>query len=61
MSRTKKDAKMLNIKLAKDVSDELEAFCDETGVTKTVAVEKILHQYFEEYFERPEEERRIFK
>ena len=61
MSRTKKDDKMLNIKLAKDVSDELEAFCEETGVTKTVAVEKILHQYFEEYFERPEEERRIFK
>ena len=61
MSRTKKDAKMLNIKLAKDVSDELEAFCDETDVTKTVAVEKILHQYFEEYFERSEEERRVFK
>ena len=61
MSRTKKDAKMLNIKLAKNVSDELEQFCDETGVTKTVAVEKILHQYFEEFFKRPEKERRIFK
>ena len=61
MSRTKKDAKMLNVKLAKDVSDELEKFCEETGITKTIAVEKILHQYFEQYFERPEEERRIFK
>ena len=52
---------MLNIKLAKNISDELELFCDETGVTKTMAVEKILHQYLEQYFEREENERKIFK
>ena len=61
MPRVKKEAKMLNIKLAKNISDELELFCDETGVTKTMAVEKILHQYFEQYFERAENERKIFK
>ena len=61
MPRVKKEAKMLNIKLAKNISDELELFCDETGVTKTMAVEKILHQYLEQYFEREENERKIFK
>ncbi len=61
MPRIKKEAKMLNIKLAKNISDELELFCDETGITKTMAVEKILHQYLEQYFERAENERKIFK
>ena len=61
MPRVKKEAKMLNIKLAKNISDELELFCDETCVTKTMAVEKILHQYLEQYFNRAENERKIFK
>ena len=61
MSRPKKEQKILNIRLAKDVNDELEKFCDETGLTKTIAVEKILHQYFSEYFKRSEEDRIIFK
>lgn len=60
MSQIKKDAKILNIKLAKDVSDKLERFCEETGMSKTVATEKILSQYFENYFSRPEEERKLF-
>lgn len=61
MPQMKKDAKILNIKLAREVSDKLERFCDESGMSKTVATEKILAQYFEDYFSRPEEERRLFK
>lgn len=30
-------------------------------MSKTVATEKILSKYFEEYFSRPEEERTLFK
>lgn len=41
MPRQKKDAKILNIKLAKDISDQLEQFCEESGISKTVATEKI--------------------
>lgn len=37
----KKDAKILNIKLAKEISDQLEQFCEESGISKTVATEKI--------------------
>lgn len=60
MSRTKKDAKLLNIKLDREIHEQLEQFCDESGMTKTVAVEKILQHYFEDYFQRPEEERKLF-
>lgn len=61
MPRQKKDAKILNIKLAKEISDQLEQFYEESGISETVATEKILSKYFEEYFSRPEEERTLFK
>ena len=61
MSRSKKDAKIVNIKLLREVHDQLEEFCDETGMSKTTAIEKILSQYFESYFKRPEGERKLFK
>ena len=46
MSREKKDAKLLNIKLDRAVHEQLEQFCDESGMTKTLATEKILAQFF---------------
>ena len=61
MPRQKKDAKILNIKLAIEISNQLEQFSEESGISKTVATEKILSKYFEEYFSRPEEERTLFK
>lgn len=60
MARTKKDAKILNIKLDREIHEQLEQFCDESGMTKTIAVEKILQHYFEEYFKRPKEDRTLF-
>ena len=61
MSRVKKDARFLNMKLDREIYDLLEKFCEETGMTKTMATEKIMDQFFEKYFDRPEEERKIFK
>lgn len=60
MPRSKKNARILNIKLASSVYDKLDTFCEETGMTKTMAVEKILNQYFETYFKKPESERKLF-
>lgn len=37
MPRQKKDTKILNIMLDKEVSDMLELFCEETGMSKTIA------------------------
>ncbi|MDU5943715.1 MAG: hypothetical protein E6Z03_06365 [Negativicoccus succinicivorans] len=61
MPRQKKDAKILNIKLATPISAKLEKFCEETGMSKTIATEKILSQYFDGYFDRPERDRKLFK
>ena len=61
MPRAKKDAKLLNIKLATPVYNRLDEFCEETGMSKTVATEKIFTHFFDEYFERPESERLIFQ
>lgn len=61
MPRQKKDAKILNIKLATPINDMLERFCEETCMNKTVATEKILEKFFEEYFKRSEDERNIFR
>jgi len=58
MPRPKKDARILNIKLATPVYDKLEQFCDESGMTKTMAVERVLSQFFEQYFKRPVNERK---
>ena len=58
MSRQKKDAKILNIKLASTVNEKLERFCEESGQTKTVAVERFLDKCLNEYFEKPEELRK---
>lgn len=60
MSRIKKDAKILNVKLDREVHEQLEQFCDESGMSKTVAVEKILGRYFDDYFQRPKEDRTLF-
>lgn len=61
MPRTKKDAKILNIKLATPISNQLEKFCEETGLNKTTATEKIMNQFFEEYFSKDLSDRCIFK
>lgn len=61
MPRAKKEAKILNMKLSAPISAQLEKFCEETGMTKTMATEKILSQFLDGYFDRDEMERKIFK
>lgn len=58
MPRIKKDAKILNIKLDREIHEKLERFCDESGQSKTVAVERFLNKCLDEYFSRPENLRR---
>lgn len=59
MPRPKKDSKVLNIKLSVSVYNKLEEFCDESGQTKTLAVERFLNKCLNEYFSKPESERKI--
>lgn len=54
MSKQKKDGRSLNCILERKVYDQLEAYCDEVGQTKTMAVERILNQYFSDYYSTKE-------
>ena len=50
MSKQKKDGRSLNCILERKVYDQLELYCNEVGQTKTLAVERILNQYFTDYY-----------
>lgn len=60
MPRVKKDAKTLNVKLDRQVHEDLERFCEETGMSKTIAVEKVLRKYLDDYFDLPRDKRALF-
>lgn len=49
MGRTKKDAKVLNIKLDRSIYDRFENYADQLGQTKTTAIERILAKHLDEY------------
>ena len=61
MSRPKKDYKVLSIKLSTPIHEKLEFFCKESGLSKTIAVEKLLDRFLDEYFAKPENERKLIK
>ena len=49
MARPKsKDSKAVNINIDVSVLARLEQYCEETGLPKTTAIERILKQYFED-------------
>ena len=60
MPREKKDFVRFSIKMATDVNEKLVDFCNETGISKTAAVERFLEKGLDEYFARPEEERNLY-
>ncbi len=49
MARPKKNYKPLNIKMNKEIYDLLDDYCEEKGQTKTMAVERILKKFFNDY------------
>lgn len=59
MSRPKKDGKALNIKLNMTTYENLEQYCEESGLTKTRAVERFLDKCLDEYFSKTESERKL--
>ena len=48
MARPKsKDSKAVNINMDVAILERLEKYCEETGLPKTTAIERILKQFFE--------------
>lgn len=52
--KQKKDAKYLNVNIKSPIYDELEAFSNHTGVSKTAATEQGLRMYMDDFYRRTE-------
>ncbi len=59
MAQIKKNAKVISMKMDKTISDKLDKFCEETGLSRTVAIEKIVDKHLDEYFKQPKDKRQI--
>ena len=59
MARAKKDGRYVNYDIEREIYEKLEKYCEEVGQTKTVAIERILTRYLDNYF-NVSEEKRIF-
>ena len=57
MSRPKKNGTYLNVCIETPIYERLEALCNDAGQTKTVAVERALLLYLDDY----EEEQQLLK
>ena len=49
MARLKKDNTPTSFRLATDVYERLEKFCEESGQSKTVAAERAITKYIDDY------------
>lgn len=52
MARAKKNGTYLNVCIETSVYERLEAYCMDAGQTKTVAVERALTAYLDDYEEK---------
>lgn len=49
MAKKKKQSKLQSFRLDANILDELEAFCAETGMTKTAVIERGISHYIDVY------------
>lgn len=54
MARPKKDSQAVNLNIERSIYDKFTEFCDNTGLTKTVVVERALEMYIDAMNENPE-------
>ncbi len=52
MARPKKNGTYLNVCIETPIYERLEAMCDDAGQSKTIAVERALTLYLDEYDEK---------
>lgn len=52
MARPKKNGTYLNVCIETPIYERLEALCDDAGQTKTVAVERALTAYLDDYYDK---------
>ncbi len=59
MARPKKNGTYLNVCIETPIYERLEVFCDDAGQSKTVAVERALKLYLDDYESKQEKLREL--
>ena len=59
MARAKKDNVPVSMRLEKGIFEKLSKFCEDSGQPKTVAVERALEMYIDNYYEKIGKSHRI--
>lgn len=52
MARAKKNSHPFSIRMDIEAYDKLQALCEDSGQSNTIAVERAIIQYADEYFEK---------
>lgn len=52
VARAKKDNVPVSVRLEKGIFEKLSKFCEDSGQPKTVAVERALEMYINDYYEK---------
>lgn len=52
VARAKKDNVPVSVRLEKGIFEKLSRFCEDSGQSKTVAVERALEMYIDDYYEK---------
>lgn len=50
MPKAKKDAKKATFYLGNEIIEKLEKYCEDTGLSKTVAIERFIDKCTKEYY-----------
>ena len=56
MPRQKKDGVSINYFIRRDVKEKLDKYCEDVGQTATMAIERILDEHLNKYFENKEKQ-----
>lgn len=54
MARPKKDNVPVSLRIEKELFERLNQFCEDSGQPKTVAMERALTMYIDDYYEKQE-------
>ena len=52
MAKPRKEAQPLSIRMDKPTFDRLNEYCEDSGQSKTVAIERAINKYIDEYEEK---------
>ena len=58
MAKKTKESKPFSIRMDKSIFDRLEAFCEKSGQSKTVAIKRAVNMYVDDYDTKIEKDRK---